>query len=151
MFLSWPWLLYSQPLPTVLPTTQCPGCGKRETGLFDSILKPDTHSDALTFPWGEFTSQEGLSVPWAVLRRWGRTRVKSRFSSYPPQRDQSWKIFCSSSVLELLHWTPGLPKRCSHPWMISTSVFFGGKMAENFYSVNLRIKLSFKLVTFLTY
>lgn len=35
-------------------------------------------------------------------------------------------FFCSSAVLELLHWTPGLPQRSSHLWVIvKISVLWG--------------------------
>ena len=75
------------------------------------------------------------------------TQINWNCSSYSLQCIQSWLLFfCSRDELELLHWTPRLPKRYSYLWVLSKSMFFEGKkafclLAENRYSPILLISL----------
>lgn len=56
-----------------------------------------------------------LGGPKVGGMRW----VKSNCSSYPLQCILSdIFLFCSSAMLELLHWTPGLPQMFSFLWVI---------------------------------
>ena len=115
-----PWLLFSQllPSPESLRTPQHSRWDKNEVGL---LVASHTAAEAgwshvLLSPMREIMGQEGLSWHWAVPP-WGRDDSHkgvplTLFSA------SSLGFFCSSGVLELLHWTPGLPQRHCYPWVI---------------------------------
>lgn len=149
MFHSGPWLWCSQPLTTPHHPAHhsAPGYGKREVGLFGSILKLDIYS-YFHFPlWEKSQVKKAWAMGEILGEGWcGQSQaVCLTFFSV-----SNIEIFCSSSVLELHYWTTGLSQRFCHLWMIATLVFFKGKMVEKSCSTIFMTTLSFWLVTILT-
>lgn len=92
-------------------------------GLFGSILH-SCGSQALTHvlslpPMGEIRTKKG-SLGTQLCHLWGGvTQIQSVFLlPYPVTPMPDFLFFGSNSVLELLHWTPGLLQKLSPPHVV---------------------------------